>query len=137
MRAYFDPFDGNPKVEIEISGTTGSSKKISALLDTGHSGSLALPVLELIEIGAKLNSFGEVEYASGYRGINYYFSVNVTLDGKTKEVQASMIENPNTKEAIAGLELFNPYVSLIDFKNKNIIFIEEEEFKKLTTKTKI
>ena len=137
MHAFFDPKDGNPKVVIEISGTApGSNKIINALLDTGHSGSLSLPVLDLIAIGAKLDSYGEVEYANGYTGVNYYFSVTVTIDGKTKEVQASMIENPSSTEAIAGLELFTPYVSLIDFKNKGIVFIEEVEFRKITSKPK-
>jgi hypothetical protein len=132
MHAFFDSKDGNPKVVIEISGTAPNSKKtINALLDTGHSGSLSLPVLDLISIGAKLESYGEVEYANGYTGINYYFSVNVTIDGITKEVQASMIENPSSSEAIAGLELFAPYVALIDFKNKIIGFIKEEELEKM------
>lgn len=34
------------------------------------------------------------------------------------------------KEAIAGLELFVPYISLIDFKNKTIKFVKEEDLKK-------
>lgn len=131
MHAYFDAKDGNPKVVIEISGTNVSVKRtIPALLDTGHNGSLSLPVLELISIGAKLSSIGEVEFANGHKGIVYYFKVAVTVDGKTTEVEAGMIENPNTSEAIAGLELFAPYVAVIDFKNKKVEFIPEEDLHK-------
>lgn len=131
MHAYFDAKDGNPKVVIEISGTNESVKKtIQALLDTGHNGSLSLPVLELINIGAKLSSIGEVEFANGHKGVVYYFKVTVTIDGKTTEVEAGMIENPNASEAIAGLELFAPYVAVIDFKNKKVEFIPEAELHK-------
>jgi predicted aspartyl protease len=128
MHAYFDAKDGNPKVVIEISGTKESVKKtIPALLDTGHNGSLSLPVLELINIGAKLSSLGEVEFANGHKGVVYYFNVSVTIDGKTMEVEAGMIESSAANEAIAGLELFAPYIAVIDFKNKKVRFLTEEE----------
>ena len=131
MRAFFDPADGAAKVEIEINGTTPNfTKRITALLDTGHSGSLSLSIFDLIEIGAKLSSFGPVVYANGQQSIAYYFSVNVTVDGDTKEVQAAMIESATFTEAIAGMQLFVPYVAFIDFKNKNINFIKEEELRK-------
>ena len=131
MHAFFDPKDGSPKVIIEISGTSVNTKKsITALLDTGHNRSLSLPIFDLIEIGAKISSYGEVTYASGNTAVNYYFSVNVTVDNKTEEVQASMIENPAANEAIAGLELFAPYVAIIDFKNQYVIFESEENIRK-------
>ncbi|MEK7473584.1 MAG: hypothetical protein AAB668_02575 [Patescibacteria group bacterium] len=131
MHAYFDANDGNPKVVIEISGTNdGIKKTIPALLDTGHSGSLSLPVLDLINIGAKLSSVGQAEFANGHKGVVYYFKVMVTVDGKTAEVDAGMIENPSASEAIAGLELFAPYVAVIDFKNKKVEFIPEEDLHK-------
>lgn len=132
MRAFFDPVDGNPKVEIEISGAvSGIRKTVVALLDTGHNGSLSLSFLDLIELGATLSSYGEVCYASGQRGVVYYFTVGVTIDGRDTQVEAGMIENPETTEAIAGLELFSPYVAFIDFKNKFVEFMAEEEFRKL------
>lgn len=137
MESFFDPNDGNPKVVVEISGKTPElKKKITALFDTGHNGSLSLPILDLIEIGATLSSFGEVVYASGHYGVVYYFSVNVTVDGRTKEVEAGMIENPEAKEAIAGLQLFSPYVSFINFKNKSIGFVDAEEFERILSEVK-
>src|SRR5258708_7082368 len=108
MHAYFDAKDGNPKIMLEISGTKRKHKKlIPALFDTGHSGSLSLPVLDLIEIGAKLSNIGEVEFANRNKGIVYYFAVTVCIDGKEMDVDAGMIENPESAEAIAGMELFS------------------------------
>ena len=130
MHGYFDAKDGNPKIVIEIAGTKRKTKKqIPALLDTGHNGSLSLPVLDLIEIGAKLSGIGEVEFANGHKGTVYYFAVKVTVDGVEKEVQANLIENPNATEAIAGLELFSPYIAVIDFKGKKISFFAEAQLK--------
>ena len=130
MIGYFDAKDGSPKVVLEIEGTNeGVKKPIIALFDTGHNGSLSLTVVQLIEIGAKLSSIGKIKYADGNSKPCLYFSVKVTIDGIQKDVEASLIENPE-EEAIAGLELFSPYISFIDFKNKVIKFVKEENLKK-------
>ena len=134
MHAYFDAQDGNPKVVIKIKGTGRKFKEIPALLDTGHSGSLSLPILTLIEIGAKLKSYGPVGLADGSSVIAYFFAVKVEIDGKIKEVLASMIQNPKISEAIVGLQLLSPYISFIDFKNKRIQITTEEELKKSINK---
>jgi len=123
MHAYFDAKDENPKVVLEIGGTKrGFKKTIAALFDTGHSGSLSLPVVDLIEIGAKLSTISEVEFADGLSKPQLFFSVKVTIDGVEKEVDAVLIENFDAKEAIAGLELFASYVAQIDFSKRTINF---------------
>jgi len=93
-----------------------------------------LTIVQLIGIGAKLSSIGQIKYADGNSKPCLYFSVKVTVDGVQKEVEASLIENPEEEEAIAGLELFSPYVSFIDFKNKTIKFIKEEDLIKPSKK---
>lgn len=133
MRAFFDPQDGSPKVVIRISGTNNVIREITALLDTGHNGSLSLPILDLIEIGAKLTGFGPVGLADGRSVTVYYFAVRVEIDGVAKETIAGLIENPKVSEAIVGLELLSPYVALIDFKNKKIGLVTEEDLKNLQT----
>jgi len=132
MHGYFDAKDGNPKVVLEIKGTKkGVKKQIAALFDTGHSGSLSLPILDLIEIGAKLSSVGQAELADGFKKPQLYFSVKVIVDGVEKEVEAALIENPEVSEAIVGLELFSPYVAVVDFKNKSLTFLKEEDLQKI------
>lgn len=63
MVAYFDASDGNPKVVLKISSGR-KEKEIKALMDTGHTGSLSLPVWDLIDMGAKLSTVGEVEFCA-------------------------------------------------------------------------
>lgn len=121
MIGYFDPKDGMPKVPIKICGTKGG-KTINALFDTGHSGNVSLPLLELISIDAEISSFSHVKYADGREGIQYLFSINVEIDGIKKDVKAGLIPNPKETEAIVGLELFTPYVVNIDFEKKLIEF---------------
>lgn len=130
MQAVFDAQDGSPKVFIKVRANKRKHKEIIALLDTGHNGSLSLPLLCLIEIGARLKTYGDVELANGSKVLMYYFEVKVEIDGKEKTVLASMIEDVNVTEAIVGLELLSPYIAFIDFKNKKIDITTEDEIKK-------
>lgn len=132
MIGYFDAQDGAPKVVLKIKGTKKTEKEITALFDTGHSGSLSLPIIDLIVIGAKFTGVGQARYADGRVGIDYLFSVKVFFNGIEKEVEASMIQNPQITQAIAGVELFTPYIAFIDFKNKKLKLIKEEDLKKMT-----
>lgn len=129
MIGYFDPEDGRPKVILKIKGTQ-KEKQIRALFDTGHSGTLFLPFLDLLEIGAELKGISEVKYADGRTSIEYLFSIRVELDGIEKEIKAALIPNPYTREAIAGIQLFSPFVVLLDFKNKRIALKKEENLRK-------
>ncbi len=128
MIGIFDARDGSPKVVIEISGSKeGYKKQITALFDTGHSGSLSLPILDLIDIGAQLSSVGEAELANGYPIPVLYFSVKVIVDGVEKQVLASMIDNPKSTEAICGVELFSSHIALVNFKKQELKFVKAEE----------
>lgn len=129
MLAFFDGKDNSPKVVIKVCGTNKKEKEIIALMDTGHNGSLSLPVLVLIEVGATLSSVEPIELADNSTVLGYNFSVTVILDGEKKQVEATLIPDPEETEAIAGLQLFNPYIAYIDFKNKEIEFTTEEELK--------
>lgn len=135
MQAFFDSEDGNPKVKINIRGDRRKkATTITALLDTGHTGSLALPVLSLMDIGASLDGFGPLGLADGSQIYVYYFRVYVEIDGVEKQIQASMINDPEIREAIAGLELLGDHVALIDFKNKNISLMSEEKLQNILSK---
>ena len=127
----FDEQNGCPRVYLKIKGTK-KEKEIKALFDTGHSGSLSLPLLTLIEIGAELKGISRVSYADGNIGTVYLFSVKVEMNGIKKEVKANLIPNPSATEALVGVELFAPFVVFLDFNNKKMAIIKEGELKKIT-----
>lgn len=130
MFGYFDATDGRPKVSITIKGSKGS-RVVSALFDTGSQLALSLPLTDLIAIGAEITGVEKVGYADQRSGIEYLFKVIVGLDGSEKEVQANLIPDPSAQEAIIGTPLFDPYVVIIDFRNKRLSLLNEDELTKL------
>lgn len=131
MISYFNETDGRPMVRIKIKGSK-KEKEVDAFLDTGHTGNLSLSILDLIEIGSELKAVSNVKYADNRQGTEYLFSVTVEMDGIVKEVKAGLIPSmsPSTKPLI-GVQLFSPFVIFIDFKNKKIDIMKEEDFRKL------
>lgn len=130
MIGYFDAADGMVKVVLKIKGTKGA-KEITALFDTGHSGTLSLPCLDLIEIGAEISGISDVIYADGRAGSEYIFrGIKVEINGTEKDMEVNMIPNPKITRAIAGIELFSPYLVILDFDRKRVFFKTNEELKK-------
>ena len=130
MVGYFDAKDGRPKVSLTIKGNKGE-KVISALFDTGSQLALSLPLIDLIAVGSEITGVERVGYADRRSGVEYLFKVTVKLDGNEKEVQANLIPDPTAEEAIIGTPLFDPYVVIIDFRNKSLALLSEEELTKL------
>lgn len=117
MHAFFDDY-GKPKIVLEIKGT-GGTKKIEALIDTGHSDKLSLPLVDLIELGSVLKTHGPVEFGNGARQDCLYFGVQVRRSD-TDEFEPVYASYLGSDEAIAGIELFAPYVLTMDFPKREI-----------------
>ncbi|MFI5087175.1 MAG: hypothetical protein ACHP7I_02175 [Terriglobales bacterium] len=56
---------GSPTVEIEVSGPLGNRTKFTAMVDTGFSGFLLLPILSAFPIGLILHSMMPITLADG------------------------------------------------------------------------
>ena len=130
MIGYFDAKDGRPKVSLTIKGTKGE-KVVSALFDTGSQLALSLPLIDLIKIGSEITGVEKVGYADKRSGVEYLFKIWVKLNGEEKEVQANLIPDPTADEAIIGTPLFDPYVVIVDFRNKSLNLLSDEELVKL------
>lgn len=132
MIGFFDE-NGRPRVKFKISGTRKGGE-ITALLDTGFSGSLALPPQYLIAVGSELVGIEPMTYADGRTSNELLFSVKVDLDGESKSIAAHLISGAS--EPIAGNQLFYPYVILIDFMGKKLNLVRKEVFDKIIEEQK-
>ncbi|MBM3250922.1 MAG: hypothetical protein FJZ07_01660 [Candidatus Nealsonbacteria bacterium] len=65
--------------------------EITALFDTGFSGSLALPPQYLIAVGSELVGIEPMTYADGRTSNELLFSIKVDLNGESKSVVAHLI----------------------------------------------
>lgn len=127
MKGFFDE-NGRPKVMFTIEGSRKSGE-IIALFDTGFSASLALPPQYLVELGSELVGVEPMTYADGRTSNELLFSVKIHTDGESKVITAHLISG--AMEPIAGVQLFSPYIVLLNFEEKTLGLLRKEDLGKM------
>jgi predicted aspartyl protease len=104
---------GCPSIEIEVSGALPTIKrKITALIDTGFSGFLLIPMMEAFPIGLVLHGTTNVTLADGSSHSKLTCLGFVEMDN-TQEMGVIIIEE-RTTEALLGMEFLRKFrVSLL------------------------
>lgn len=71
-----------PKIEIEVSGTSENPKKVLALVDSGFNGYLTLPYVEAFPLGLILKGTASAILADGSSSEYFVCNGEVCVDGK-------------------------------------------------------
>lgn len=71
-----------PKIEIEVKGVNGTSKKVIALVDSGFNGYLTLPYLEAFPLGLILTGIQSNTLADGSSASHLVCIGQICVDGK-------------------------------------------------------
>ena len=98
---------GCPTVQIEVSGPLGNRFPFTAMVDTGFSGFLLLPILEAFPIGLMLQGTLAVTLADGSSQTKLTCLGGVHFDG-AEEVGIVVIEWQNT-EVLVGMEFLQRF----------------------------
>src|SRR5579872_7183683 len=72
--------NGHPRLKIHVSGSNpGTSLEVDALIDTGFTGFLMLPVAQAIPLGMTLLGTGDYTIANGATVTNFLAKGTITL----------------------------------------------------------
>lgn len=74
--------DDQPRIEVEVSGTSEIPKKVMALVDSGFNGYLTLPYMEAFPLGLILKGTASVILADGSSSEYFICNGEVCVDGK-------------------------------------------------------
>ena len=102
-------------VSIIVHGQQGQSATVPALVDTGFTGDLQLPLTIAIPLGLRLDAVGTFEYADGRTARKMLFSATITWGTTTRPVTVSVVDS-NT--ALLGTGLLHGYTLNADFAKK-------------------
>ena len=115
MEAFFDE-QRHPMVKLAVAGSK-KRRLITAILDTGFDGFLSIPITVAVTLGLELSDIVQVQYADGRVSNELVFNANIEIDGKLKEVKATLT---GSVEALAGTLLFSDKKVTLDFSHKSI-----------------
>lgn len=98
---------GCPTIEIEVAWPVHPAKKFTALVDTGISGFLLLPILEAFPVGLILRGTMPIILADGSQQTKLVGLGQVTFDGKS-ELGLIIMEWENT-QVLVGMEFLRKF----------------------------
>jgi len=98
---------GNPTIAIEVSGPLGNRFPFTAMMDTGISGFLLLPILNAFPIGLLLQGTMPITLADGSTQTKLTCLGSIHFDG-AEEVGIIIIEWQNT-DVLVGMEFLSRF----------------------------
>uniref|UniRef100_A0A6M3II58 Aspartyl protease n=1 Tax=viral metagenome TaxID=1070528 RepID=A0A6M3II58_9ZZZZ len=109
------------RIEIEIRGLY-KNVSYGAILDTGFSGGLLLPLITAVDVGLERAGGGSVVLADGTIKTLPIFLCRVKLGGRINDVSTIVMGN----EVLIGMELINNYHLCVS-GGKGVVTVDEEE----------
>jgi clan AA aspartic protease len=119
---------GCPTIDIEVSGPLEQFKRsFTALVDTGFSGFLSLPMVQAFPLGLILHGTTTVILADGTRQSKFTCLGDVTF-GDQSEVGTIIIE-PDADEALVGMEFLKKFkLALLTDADTGSVFLFGSDF---------
>ncbi|MEP7244612.1 MAG: hypothetical protein ABI885_13170 [Gammaproteobacteria bacterium] len=118
---------GKPCLQITLAGVVDSgaeSVPLEAVVDTGFTGHLSIPLRRAFACGLPLSDLVAVTLADGESYERLAARGRVTVTDRTEWV--SVLLEPNSNEILAGMQLFRELgVALLITRDKVLLFDEE------------
>ncbi len=107
-------------LRLNVRGPTGIEIEVDALIDTGFTGSLMLPLATVAALGLIKRSGGSAILADGsVRHVDTY-GAEVTWDGMSRGVMVSAVGD----EALVGMILLAGYRLLVDVEPGGVVEVQ-------------
>jgi len=98
---------GNPTITVEVSGPIGTKFPFTAMVDTGFSGFLLLPILNAFPIGLLLQGTMPITLADGSTQTKLTCLGSIHFDG-AEQIGIIIIEWQNT-DVLVGMEFLRRF----------------------------
>ena len=107
-------------VPIKVVGLQ-KGQEILALLDTGFTGELLLPLQIAVPLGLQLAGVARCQLADGNFSRQMLFSASITWGTQTRSITVNVVD---VEHALIGGGLLHGYVLTVDFQKKQLIIKE-------------
>ncbi|WP_263379702.1 pepsin/retropepsin-like aspartic protease family protein [Granulicella paludicola] len=119
---FFDK-SGSPALKIQISGPFAKAVEFDAILDTGFTGFICMPLLRALPLGLMLYGTTSVELADGSTSMKLTAKGMATV-GEEKKVGVVILE-PTANDILIGMAFLRTFQKAL-FVTQNLVFLVDE-----------
>lgn len=119
---YFDK-SGSPALKIKISGPFAKPVEFDAILDTGFTGFICMPLLKALPLGLMLYGTTSVELADGSSSMKLTAKGSAVVEGE-KKVGVVILE-PDANDILIGMAFLRIFQKAL-FVTQNLVFLVDE-----------
>jgi predicted aspartyl protease len=131
---FFDP-DGNPSVAISLSGLRNSQPvNFTAIVDTGFSGFVSMPLVEAFPLGLPLVGTTGVILADGSNQTKLVAEA-VAKVGERIRTGLVILEEAST-DILVGMDFLRAFEAALLMTRTELALLDESQFQKMMTEAK-
>lgn len=119
---YFDK-SGSPALRIRVSGPFGPGAEFSAILDTGFTGFVCMPLLKALPIGLMLLGTTSVEQADGSNAIKLTARGSVRVGSET-QIGIVVLE-PTGSDVLIGMSFLRLFKKALVVATESVVLVDE------------
>lgn len=121
---------GSPVLKVTVAGPLNPGQEFEAVLDTGFTGFLSMPLLQALPLGLVLYGTTTIVLADGSQGYRLTAKGQVTVGGESRI--GVVILEPNSNEPLLGMAFLRQFVMVLYLSTAHVILVKEDEAKKWT-----
>lgn len=119
---------GSPILKIAVSGPFSKGKEFEAVLDTGFTGFLSMPLIEAFPLGLVLYGTAGVLLADGRQQFKLTAKGMITV-GSEQKVGIVILE-PGSSELLLGMAFLRQFERVLYVSRNEVVLINEAELQK-------
>ena len=108
----------SPRVRVEIGGAFGKYQRFDAILDTGFTGGISMPLAQALPLGLVLYSIATFVLADGSKEEAFLCLGNARIEGKEARIMVALSKGDDVLIGTEFLSTFRLTLELDYEKNK-------------------
>lgn len=119
---FFDK-SGSPALKIKISGPFGQGVEFDAILDTGFTGFISMPLIRALPLGLMLYGTTSVELADGSKATKLTAKGYAEVEGETKV--GVVILEPSSNDLLLGMAFLRLFERAVFVTQSTVLLVDE------------
>jgi predicted aspartyl protease len=119
---FFDK-SGSPALKIRVSGPFGSGVEFDAILDTGFTGFISMPLIRALPLGLMLYGTTSVELADGSKATKLTAKGMAIVEGESRV--GVVILEPSSNDLLLGMAFLRLFQRALFVTQDTILLVDE------------